>query len=93
MAYLLARLTRVLVLVGVTPASGYVANQSAFFIGVVVGVVSKLGGGWMKEVLHLDDVLDVCSLQAIPGVIGSILLAFLAEESAGVHCMQALVVY
>ena len=68
-----------------TPASGYIANQSAFFIGTIVGIVSKIGGGWFKEKLELDDVLDVCSLQAIPGVVGSILLAFLAEKSTGVR--------
>lgn len=31
-------------LAGITPASGYVVHQSAFFIGIVVGVLSCLGG-------------------------------------------------
>eukprot|EP00658_Telonema_sp_P-2_P032327 TRINITY_DN23962_c0_g1_i2.p1 TRINITY_DN23962_c0_g1~~TRINITY_DN23962_c0_g1_i2.p1 ORF type:complete len:761 (+),score=203.38 TRINITY_DN23962_c0_g1_i2:200-2482(+) len=70
-------------LAGVTPASGYVVTQAAFCIGIVTGIVSSLGGRVIKSRLQLDDVLDVASLQAIPGIVGSIIVGFVAETQAG----------
>lgn len=67
-------------LAGITPGSGYVAHIAAVPIGAIVGLCSFYGGKYIKNRLNLDDVLDVTSLQAIPGAIGSILVGFFATD-------------
>lgn len=56
-----------------TPASGYINAQSAFVIGLIVGVISFYAGRLLKSKLKLDDALDVTALQAVPGIVGSII--------------------
>lgn len=69
-------------LAGITSGSGYVSSQSACFIGAVVGAVSYHAVPYFKNTLKIDDVLDVTSLQAVPGMIGSIMLGLFATSSA-----------
>jgi Amt family ammonium transporter len=69
-------------LAGITPASGFVSSQSASFIGALVGVVSYHAVPFFKNTLKIDDVLDVTSLQAVPGMIGAIMVGFLSTSSA-----------
>ena len=65
-------------LAGITPGSGYVDHCAGIPIGIVCGLTSYFGGKLIKSKISIDDVLDVASLQAIPGMTGSILLAFFA---------------
>lgn len=69
-------------LAGITPASGFVSSQSACFIGAFVGVVSYYSVPFFKNTLKIDDVLDVTSLQAVPGMIGAIMNGFFATSAA-----------
>ena len=69
-------------LAGITPGSGFVSSQSACFIGALVGVVSYLAVPFFKNTLKVDDVLDVTSLQAVPGMIGSVMVGFFSTSSA-----------
>jgi Amt family ammonium transporter len=64
-------------LAGVTPCSGYAEPQGAFVIGLLTGVTSWHTCKWLKsDKLYIDDVLDCFSLQAVPGMMGSILVGF-----------------
>jgi len=69
-------------LAGITPCSGFVSSQSACFIGSFVGVVSYHAVPFFKNTLKIDDVLDVTSLQAVPGIMGSLMVGLFATSSA-----------
>jgi len=66
-------------LAGITPASGYVSVESAFIIGIAVGIGSYLGVLLLKERLKIDDALDVSSVHGIPGIIGSLAVGIFAS--------------
>lgn len=69
-------------LAGITPASGYVESWVGIPYGIIVGFASFFGARYINSKLKLDDVLDVTSLQAIPGAVGSILVGFFATNKA-----------
>ena len=54
-------------LAGITAASGYVPSQAALVMGIVIGCTSWRVCAWVKRDMGVDDVLDVFSLQAVPG--------------------------
>lgn len=67
-------------LAGVTPASGYIHVKSSVVIGIITTTCSYFVSVWLKDKLKLDDVLDVTSLQAVPGAVGSVLLGVFAKR-------------
>jgi Amt family ammonium transporter len=67
-------------LAGVTPAAGYISPQSAFFLGIVVGLASYYGILLIKQRLRIDDALDVSSIHGITGIIGSIAIGLVASS-------------
>jgi len=67
-------------LAGITPASGYVDVVAAPFVGIASGLGSFYAGKWLKTRLKLDDVLDVFSLQAVPGMLGTLSVSLFAEK-------------
>jgi len=69
-------------LAGITPGSGYVSHIAGVPTGIIVGLTSFYGGKIIKDRMKLDDVLDVTSLQAIPGAVGSILVGFFADTAS-----------
>ena len=66
-------------LAGITPASGYVSAESAFVIGLAVGVASYLGVILLKDRLKIDDALDVSSVHGIAGIIGALSIGIFAS--------------
>lgn len=69
-------------LAGITPGSGFVLPYAGIPIGILTGMAGWYGGILVKQVVKLDDVLDVTSLQAFPGAVGTILVGFFATNSA-----------
>ena len=70
-------------LVAITPASGYVDPNGAFFIGLFAGPVC-LGGAKLKHYLGYDDALDAFGVHAVGGLLGGILTGFFAiDQVAG----------
>ena len=69
-------------LVGVTPAAGYVSTLGAMLIGAVAGVVCY-GGIQLKNRFGYDDSLDVVGIHGVGGIVGGLMLGFLADESVG----------
>jgi Amt family ammonium transporter len=67
-------------LAGITPASGYINDQSALVIGLIIGGCSYFSMWFIKAKLRIDDALDVISVHGLPGVIGSIAIGFCSEK-------------
>ena len=63
----------------ITAGSGFVSPWASCLIGTISGSCSWFSVGFFKDYLNLDDVLDVMSLQGVPGAVGTILVAFFAN--------------
>jgi Amt family ammonium transporter len=61
-------------LAGVTPGSGWIPDWAAVCTGILVGIASWWSCGFMKDRMGVDDTLDCFSLQATPGMLGSVLV-------------------
>ena len=70
-------------LAGITGGSGYVPLWASLVIGLISGFTSYYFCQWINHKTHLDDVLDVASLQMVPGITGAILVGLFAKESVG----------
>lgn len=67
-------------LVAITPAAGFVSPLSAIAIGLVAGVVCAYAVG-VKLKFGYDDALDVVGVHAVGGIVGALLIGFLAETA------------
>ncbi|MCA3360895.1 MAG: ammonium transporter [Roseomonas sp.] len=65
-------------LVAITPASGFVLPGSALIIGLVAGVAGYWGSTVLKRALKYDDSLDAFGVHGICGIVGALLVGFLA---------------
>ena len=68
-------------LVAITPACSAVSPLGAIAVGVIAGVLCALAVG-MKYKLKIDDSLDVVGVHLVGGLIGTLLIGFLATEAA-----------
>jgi Amt family ammonium transporter len=66
----------------ITPASGFVTANSAVIIGLAAGVATWLACAKLKAFFGYDDALDTFGVHAVGGTLGTILVGFLANESA-----------
>lgn len=66
----------------ITPASGSVGPAAALVIGLSAGVVCYFATNYIKNVLRIDDSLDVFPVHGVGGILGTIL--------AGIFCSQEL---
>ena len=69
-------------LVAITPAAGFVGPAAAFVFGLLAGIVCYFAVS-LKFRLGYDDSLDVVGVHLIGGIVGSLLLGFLAQASVG----------
>lgn len=67
-------------LVAITPACAYVDTWGALVIGVVAGALCSLAVG-LKYRLGFDDSLDVVGVHLVGGLVGTVLLGFVATSS------------
>ena len=67
----------------ITPASGYVDPKSAFIIGVLAGSICWYCSVLIKQTFNIDDSLDVFAVHGVGGMLGTIMVGFLANESIG----------
>ena len=70
-------------LASITPASGFVGPMGALIIGICAGSICYLIVNIVKNKFNIDDSLDVFAVHGVGGVIGIILVAFLAHDSLG----------
>ncbi|CUM65665.1 uncharacterized protein PRCAT00003313001 [Priceomyces carsonii] len=66
-------------LVGITPAAGFVPVYTSIIFGVVPGIVCNFAVD-LKNVLRIDDGMDVFALHGVGGICGAILTAFFAAD-------------
>ncbi|MEY4400343.1 MAG: ammonium transporter [Actinomycetota bacterium] len=67
-------------LVAITPAAGYVSGVAPVVIGLIAGVVCCYAVR-LKTRLGYDDALDVVGVHFVGGLVGSLLIGFLANPS------------
>jgi len=67
-------------LVAITPCAGFVGGMSPIWIGLIAGAGCYLALR-VKELLRLDDSLDVIAVHLVGGLIGTILLGFFGDAA------------
>jgi Amt family ammonium transporter len=71
-------------LVAITPAAGVVGAPAAALIGLVSAVVSNLCTG-LKASMRVDDPMDIFSVHALAGIVGTIMTGFFAQASVAAN--------
>lgn len=66
-----------------TPASGYISASGAVLLGVAGAAVCFGAVEFVRHRLKIDDSLDVFAVHGVGGILGSLLLAFLALPGMG----------
>ncbi len=69
-------------LVAITPAAGSISPFGSIFLGVIAGVLCALAVG-LKYKFGYDDSLDVVGVHLVGGLVGTILIGFLAVGDIG----------
>ncbi|MEX0307778.1 MAG: ammonium transporter [Ruegeria sp.] len=62
-------------LASITPASGFVGPVQALIIGAVAGILCQEGVYVIRNVLKIDDTLDVFAVHGVGGIFGTIMIA------------------
>ena len=70
-------------LASITPASGFVGPIGGLVIGLSAGIVCYILVSFIKTSLRIDDSLDVFAVHGAGGVLGIILVSFLADTRFG----------
>ncbi|MSU89070.1 ammonium transporter [Rhodobacteraceae bacterium 2CG4] len=70
-------------LASITPASGFVGPVEALVIGAVAGVLCQEACRVVKEMLKIDDTLDVFAVHGVGGIFGTIMIAVFGAGSLG----------
>ena len=65
----------------ITPASGFVGVPGGLILGISGGILCYLAVDLIRGKLKIDDSLDVFAVHGVGGILGSLLVAFLALES------------
>lgn len=64
----------------VTPAAGFISPMSAIFIGLLAGSICYTAVNY-KNIIGLDDSLDVVGIHGVGGVIGTICLGIFGSQA------------
>lgn len=67
----------------VTPASGFVGPMGGLILGAAAGFVCFYAVQLVKFTFRIDDSLDVFAVHGVGGILGSLLVAFLALDVFG----------
>lgn len=70
-------------LVGITPAAGFVGASASIVIGFGAGVFCFFAVDLLKQVIKLDDALDVFAVHGVGGIWGALATGLFAEEAIG----------
>ncbi|MEX3015347.1 ammonium transporter [Gymnodinialimonas hymeniacidonis] len=69
-------------LASITPASGSVSPVEAMIIGAVAGVMCQVLCGVVKDLMNIDDTLDVFAVHGVGGMFGIIMLVVFGHAGA-----------
>jgi len=67
----------------VTPASGYIGPIGGLILGISSGIVCYWFVGFVKNIMNIDDSLDVFAVHGVGGILGTLLCGLLATNSFG----------
>ncbi|XDZ63709.1 ammonium transporter [Alphaproteobacteria bacterium LSUCC0396] len=67
----------------VTPASGFIGVPGGLILGLAGGVACYVGVDLIRVKLKIDDSLDVFAVHGVGGILGSLLVAYLALPAFG----------
>ena len=67
----------------VTPASGYIGPLGGLILGISSGFVCYWFVGFIKNIINIDDTLDVFAVHGVGGILGTLLCATLATSCFG----------
>ena len=65
----------------VTPASGFIGVPGGIILGLAGGYICYVGVDLIRGRLQIDDSLDVFAVHGVGGILGSLLVAFLATDT------------
>ncbi len=68
----------------ITPASGSVGPAAAVVIGLSAGVICYFATNWLKNVLKIDDSLDVFPVHGVGGMLGTLLAGIFCSTQLGI---------
>ncbi|MGI9389958.1 MAG: ammonium transporter [Boseongicola sp.] len=68
-------------LASITPASGFVGPIEALVIGGIAGILCQEGVNVVRNVLNIDDTLDVFAVHGVGGIFGTIMIAIFGAGS------------
>lgn len=74
----------------ITPASGFVGPAGGVVIGISAGAVCYYATMYIKQVLKIDDSLDVMPVHGIGGILGTLAVAIFASSQLGIFSGQGL---
>lgn len=74
----------------ITPASGYVGPAGAVVIGFSAGIICFYCTLTLKQVLKIDDSLDVFPVHGVGGILGTFLAGIFASSELGLFSGQGL---
>ena len=66
-----------------TPASAFISPLSALVLGAAAGPICYFAVGIVKNMLRIDDSMDVFAIHGVGGILGTLLTAVLALEVLG----------
>ena len=67
----------------ITPASGFVGPAGGFILGLVGGFACYIAVDVIRNKMKIDDSLDVMAVHGVGGILGTLLVAFLALPAFG----------
>ena len=68
-------------LASITPASGFVGPIEALVIGAIAGVLCQVSVNLVRNILSVDDTLDVFAVHGIGGIFGIVMIAVFGAGS------------
>lgn len=68
----------------ITPASGSVGPAGALLVGMAGGVICYFATVNLKQVLKIDDSLDVFPVHGVGGIVGTLLAGILVSSNLGI---------
>ena len=68
----------------ITPASGSVGPAGALIVGLVGGVICYFATIYLKQIIKIDDSLDVFPVHGVGGIVGTFLAGILVSGNLGI---------